>query len=109
MQVKSLTRSFALFSLVPIGQLVFDQVFLGTEDIPRTQLASMIILCVGSLMISLFADTSSFQRKPFSWFAENSHNNREASGRVAVIAIEGIEIRDNGRNSVIRLPVQNKH
>jgi len=60
LQVKPLTRSFALFSLVPIVQLAADQFFLGEAQIPRTQLASMIILCFGSLMISLFADTSSY-------------------------------------------------
>ena len=64
----------------------------------------MLILCVGSLMIGLFADTSSYQLKPFSWFAEHTPTN-DLSVRDTVLAIEGSEIRDNGRNSVIRFPV----
>ena len=105
MQVKPLTRSLAILSLVPGAQLAFNVYFLGSEQIPHNQLASMAVLCIGSLMISVFADTSGYSRKQFSWFAENSSNG-EPVVRNTVLTIEGIEIRDNGRNSVIRLPIQ---
>ena len=105
MQNKPLTRSFGLLCLIPVAQLGFNVLVLESEQVPSNQLASMAVLCIGSLMICLFADTSGYSRKQFSWFADRS-SCTESTVRNAVLNMDGIEIRDNGRNSVIRLPVQ---